>query len=55
MKVGIIGSGAGVSKATNMTRWLNENAQIDIFTHWAEIRCQPSEIPFVLKGELDSW
>ena len=55
MKVSIIGGGGGASNAANVIRRLNKEAQIDIFTNRTGIGHQPCEIPFVLKGEMDSW
>ncbi|MCD6359089.1 MAG: FAD-dependent oxidoreductase [Dehalococcoidia bacterium] len=55
MKVSMIGGGGGASNAANVIRRLNRDAQIDIFTNREGIGHQPCEIPFVLKGEMDSW
>jgi len=55
MKVCIVGGGGGANNAANVTRSLDKDAQIDIFTTRDEIGYIPCEIPFVLRGVVPSW
>jgi NADH oxidase (H2O2-forming) len=55
MKVSIVGGGSGGASAAGTIRYLDKEAEIDIFTKRDDIGWGPCEMPFVLAGTIKSW
>jgi NADH oxidase (H2O2-forming) len=55
MRICIIGTGDAGATAANQIRRLDSEAQIDTFTHRAELGVPPCEMPLVIGRDIASW